>query len=104
MAIIQLQVNNNFSDNSSLAGSGESSSSQNQIGWATGIGLETVFVDRLSFIVEYLFVYFPSAKTTHFISNTQAGFGIPLQSLNSPFSTTGQVHANSLKIGLSYRF
>lgn len=104
MAITQLQVSNNFSDNAPLEGAGGSSIAQDQIGWAAGLGIEVATIHQLFVNFEYLCVSFPTLTNFSSISNSQAGFGIPLQSLTSPFSTTVNFHANLLKVGLSYRF
>lgn len=104
MAITQLKVSNIFNDNSALVGAGDSSHSQNEIGWTAGIGLEVAIFENISLNVEYKYINVPSVKTTSFISNTQEGFGIPLQSFNSSFATTGTFYANIFKIGLNYRF
>lgn len=104
MAIAQLKVNNNFSDSSPYAGAGGSSPSKNEIGWTAGTGIELASFDHASVVLEYLYVNMPSIKTTSYISNTAGGFGIPIQSQTSPFSTTGHFHTNLLKIGFNYRF
>ncbi len=104
MAMTKLKVSNNFSDNSSLLGTGESESTQNQIGWTVGAGIEVAAFKNTSVNLEYLYIDIPSIKTTSSIFNTQGGFGIPEQSLISPFSTTTNFCANLLKIGLNYRF
>lgn len=104
MALTQLKVSNNFSDNSSTAGAGESHNTSNEIGWTLGGGIELALRRHLSVNFEYAYLDVPSVKTTGSISNSQGGFGIPVNSLTSPFSTTGKFHANLLKIGLKYRF
>lgn len=104
IAITQLQVNNSFNDTSSLAGSGGNQTAQNQIGWTGGIGAEVLSFGHASVSLEYLYVKVPSVKSKGSISNSEAGFGIPAQSQTSPFSTTGQFHANLIKVGLNYRF
>lgn len=104
MALTKLKVSHHFNDNSSLAGAGVSDSAQNQIGWTIGAGIDVAAFKHTSVNLEYLYIDMPSIKTTSSISNTQAGFGIPEQSLISPFSTQGKFYANLLKIGLNYRF
>lgn len=104
MALTQLKVKNNFSDNSSLAGGGSGSVSNNQIGWTAGFGVELAALNHMSINFEYLFVDVPSVKVSSFISNTQGGFGVPEQSLTSPFTTKGQFYANLLKVEINYRF
>jgi len=104
MALTQLKVSNSFSDNSSTAGAGESHINSNEIGWTFGGGVEFALRRHLSMNVEYAYLDVPSVKTTGSITNSQGGFGIPVNSLTSPFSTTGKFHANLLKIGLKYRF
>lgn len=104
MAITQLKITNNFNDNSSFAGAGGSHLSENEIGWAGGVGFELATFEHASLAFEYLYVHVPSVTTTSTITNTQGGFGIPIQSLSNPFSTSGQFHANLLKLELSYRF
>lgn len=104
MAMTKLKVSNNFVDNSSLVGTGGSESDQNQIGWTVGAGIEVAAFKHISVNLEYLYIDIPSIQTTSSIFNTQGGFGIPEQSLISPFFTTENLYANLLKIGLNYRF
>jgi outer membrane immunogenic protein len=104
MAMTQLKVSNSFNDNSALAGAGSSHTSQNQIGWTAGAGIEVAVRDHVSVDFEYLYVRVPSVKTMGSISNAEAGFGIPPLSMNSPFSTSADFNANIFKIGLNYRF
>lgn len=104
MAIADVKVKNSFSDTASTAGVGESSHSQNQIGWTAGLGIELASSNNISVDLEYLYIQLPSVKTTGTISNTGGGFGIPVGSLNSTFSTTGKLRANLFKLGLNYRF
>ncbi len=104
MAMTKIKVSNNFSDNSSLAGTGGSESAQNQIGWLIGAGIELAAFTHTSVNLEYLYINIPSIKTTSSIFNAQDGFGIPEHSLMNPFVTTANFYANLLKIGLNYRF
>jgi outer membrane immunogenic protein len=103
MALTQLKVTNSFTDNSSLAGLGGNSASQNQIGWTAGVGVELLSFQHASLNFEYLYIYVPSVKTSSTIYNSQGGFGVDAQSLNNSFSTTGKLHANLLKMALNYR-
>jgi len=103
-AITKLNVKNSFSDNSAFAGRGENQTTENQIGWTVGAGIELASFGNASLNIEYLYVRMPSVKTSSLISNTQEGFGIPLQSLTSPLTTTGQFHASLIRFGLNYRF
>lgn len=104
MAVTKLKVRNHFTDNSTLSGIGWGESAQNQIGWAVGAGIDVLAFNHLSVNFEYLYIDIPAIKTNSSIFNSQAGFGIPERSLNSPFSTIGNVYANLLKLGLNYRF
>jgi outer membrane immunogenic protein len=104
MAMTDLEVSHSFHDNSALAGLSESHQSDNQIGWTAGAGVEITALENLSLNLEYLYVQVPSVETTSTISNSQAGFGIPENSLNSSFSSTGDFGASVLKIGFIYRF
>ncbi len=104
MALSQFNVSNHFGDTSSFAGTGSGSSAGNQVGWTAGGGVAFAVFPKMSVNVEYLYVHWPPLRTTNTISNTQAGFGIPEESLNSPFSTIGRISANLIKIGLNYRF
>jgi outer membrane immunogenic protein len=104
IAATKLKVSNSFSDNSATAGASNNYTSQNQIGWTAGAGIEVAAFDHTSIDFEYLFISIPSVKTMSSISNTAAGFGIPPQSTRSPFSTTANFYANVFKIGLNYRF
>jgi opacity protein-like surface antigen len=103
-AVTQLKVNNTFTDTSALAGVGGNSNSENQIGWVAGVGIELASFDRTTVDFEYLYLHLPAVKTESMISNSQGGFGVPAQSLNSTFSTSGQLHANIFSIGVNYRF
>lgn len=103
-AITQLKVNNNFSDNTSYAGRGGNNTSENQIGWTAGAGIELASFSHASVVIEYLYVHMPSVKAMSSIYNSAGGFGVPIQSANSPFSTTGEFYTSLLKIGLNYRF
>lgn len=103
MAMTQLKVNTSFSDNTSTAAAGGSFTSDNKVGWTLGAGLELASYGHTSLDLEYLFVHVPSVKVASTISNTAGGFGVPAQSLTSPFTTTGSFHASLLKIALNYR-
>jgi outer membrane immunogenic protein len=103
-AITKLYIRHNFSDNSAFVGMSESNTAENQIGWTAGAGIELASFGHASVDIEYSYVHMPSVKTTSSITNTQDGFGIPIQSLTNSFSTTGKFHASLLKIGLNYRF
>ncbi len=104
MAMTQLKVKNNFSDNSSYVGTGGNTTSQNQLGWTAGAGIELLTWEHASVDLEYLYVSIPSVKTTSSISNTAGGFGVPVQSLTSSFSTKGELYTSLLKVALNYRF
>ncbi len=104
LALAQLKVNTSFSDNTSYAGMGGNSTSQNQIGWTLGAGIELASLHHFSVMLQYLYVSLPSMTTTSSLSNTAGGFGIPPQSLTSPFVTKGQTYTNLVTIGLNYRF
>jgi outer membrane immunogenic protein len=104
MAMTELRVSNNFNDTSALAGRGGNDTSQNQTGWATGAGIEIAALKHVSVDFEYLYISIPSVKTIASISNTQGGFGIPVQSMTSRLSTSANFYANIFKIGVNYRF
>ena len=104
IAMTQLKVNNSFNDNSAFAGITSSHTAQNQIGWTAGVGIEVAAYQHVSVDFEYLYVNVPSVKTVGAISNTQGGFGIPVNSMTSPFTTTADFHANVFKVGVNYRF
>ncbi|MCL5272245.1 MAG: outer membrane beta-barrel protein [Gammaproteobacteria bacterium] len=104
MAVTQLKASNDFSDNSAFSGIGSSNVSQNQIGWTAGAGIEVAAFNHVSVNFEYLYVEVPSITTTGSISNSEGGFGIPVQSMRNSLSTTTNFHANLFKVGLNYRF
>lgn len=104
MAITQLKVNNYFNDNSSLEGNGFNGISQNQIGWTIGAGAEVAAFKHMSVNIEYLYINIPSLTTAGSIFNTQSGFGIPVHSMTSSFSSTANFYTNAVRIGLNYRF
>lgn len=104
MALSQLKVNNRFSDNSSYVGMGGTTTAENQIGWTAGVGAEFAAFPHVSVAVEYLYVHLPSVRAASSVANTQGGFGVPAQSLNSTFSSVGTLYASVIKVGLNYRF
>ena len=104
MAIAQLRVNTSFNDNSPLLGRGGSNSSQNQIGWTAGLGVELATYEHVTFDIEYSYIKLPAVKVASNIANSAGGFGVPVNSLNSPFTTTGEFHASLIKLGVNYRF
>lgn len=104
MALSRLRISNSFSDNTSIAGSGGTNTSQNQIGWVVGVGAEVATFHHLSVNIEYLYINLPSVKNISSISNSGSGFGISALSMTSPFTSTANFHASLLKIGLNYRF
>lgn len=104
MAMTKLKVNNSFSDNSSLSGLGGTSHSENQIGWTVGAGYELASFGHATLDLEYLYVSVPSVSANSSIYNSVAGFGVPVQSQSSPFSSSGSFHTSLLRLGLNYRF
>lgn len=104
MAMANLTVTNNFSDTSSLLGAGQSSISDNQIGWTVGAGIDLAMTQDLSFNAEYLYVSLPSLTTSGNIANTASGFGIAANEFSSSFATTASVASNLFRIGFHYRF
>lgn len=104
MAMARVKVSNDFNDTSALLGAEESSTSENQIGWTVGLGMEIIPLNHFGIDFEYLYVDIPSVETTGTISNTAGGFGVPVNSLNSSFSSSAKFHANIFKIGINYRF
>jgi outer membrane immunogenic protein len=104
MAITQLKVSNSFGDNSAFAGTGGSENSENQIGWTAGAGIEYALSNHISADLSYLYVGIPSVETTASITNAQGGFGIPVQSMTSSFTSTADFHTNLVKLGFNYRF
>lgn len=104
MAISKLQINNNFSDNTTLAGAGNIHDNIDEIGWTAGLGVDVAAMKNLFLNIEYLYVDIPTVVTTGSISNTAAGFGILIGSQTSPFTTNNYLHANLLKLGLNYHF
>lgn len=103
-AVTQLNVKNSYSDNSALLGLGGTSIYNNQIGWIAGLGFEIASIHHCSINFEYDYLHVPSVKASSTISNNVGGFGISPLSLTSPFSTTGNFHANIFKLGINYRF
>lgn len=104
MAVTQLKIHNSFSDTTSLVGKGSNSSAENNIGWTAGAGVELISLGKTTVDLQYLFVHMPSVSTTSFISNSEAGFGVTVKSLNSPFTSVGDFHTSLIKIALNYRF
>lgn len=103
-ALTQVNVNNNFIDNTSFAGAGNSSSNEDEIGWTAGVGVELAAIGHSSVSLEYLYLHIPSVDTVASVSNTQGGFGIPVQSFTSPLTTSASFHANLLKLEFNYQF
>jgi opacity protein-like surface antigen len=104
MAMTDLKINNLFTDNFSLGGSGYNGTSQNLIGWTLGAGVEIMTLKHMSLNVEYLYVDIPSITTVGSIFNAQSGFGVPEHALTSPFSSTTNFYANIVRIGCNYQF
>lgn len=104
LAITQVSIHNNYSDNSSLSGTGSSQNAENMIGWAGGVGMEMFIFNHTTLNLEYLYVQFPSANSTATISNSAAGFGVPAHSLSNPLSTNGDMATNLIRLGVNYRF
>ena len=104
MAMTRLTVANAYSDNSLLLGTESSSLAANQIGWTVGGGLESALNQNLSLTAEYLYIAIPSLTTTGALSNTVAGFGIPINSLSSPLATKGSLSSSLIRVGAHYRF
>ena len=104
LALANVKVSNSFSDTSSLAGTGESSTSSNQLGWTAGAGFELPLAQHLTLNAEYLYVNLGSVDTTSSLENSAGGFGISPNSLASPLTTSVDLHANLFKLGLNYKF
>lgn len=106
MAMTGLQIQSNFVETAPLAGTGSASASQNQIGWTAGIGFEIFLTNykHTSMNIEYLYVGIPPLTASGRIFNSEAGFGIPVQSLSNPLATTANFNANLFKLSLNHRF
>lgn len=104
LGLTRITVKNNFTDTTSLSATGGTQTSQHQVGWTTGVGVEIAPFRHGSFYFEYLYLQFPSVKNISSITNSQEGFGVPAQSMTSPFTTTGKIHANLIKFGMNYKF
>ncbi|HLB56883.1 MAG TPA: hypothetical protein VJK30_06120 [Coxiellaceae bacterium] len=104
MAITQMNINDSFSDNSALQGLGTIHSNLYNLGVALGAGVNVAAIKHTFFNIEYLFVYMPSMIANSTITNSAAGFGIPLGSQTSSFAVTNRLDINLLKAGISYHF
>lgn len=106
MALSNVNITNTFSDTTSLEGAGSLATTQNQIGWTVGTGIEIASFEnqQIRWNLEFLYVDLPSLSISNYIFNRQGGFGIPAQSLASPFATSASLSAYLFKIELNYRF
>lgn len=104
VAITRFAINNTFSDNAALQGSGSINNNLYELGWTGGVGLDVAALKHLLVSVEYLFIDIPGINTTGSITNLASGFGTSVGSLSNPFTVTHKFHAQLVKIGLSYRF
>jgi opacity protein-like surface antigen len=104
VAITRFAINNTFSDNAALQGSGSVNNNLYELGWTGGVGVDVAALTHLLISLEYLFVDIPGFDTTGTITNLASGFGTTVGSLSNPFTVTNKFHANLVKIGLNYRF
>lgn len=104
LAITNINVTNSLSDTSSLSGRGASNGSNNQTGWTLGAGVELPLMQHLTVNAEYLYVSLGTVNSNGSIQNSAGGFGIPVNSLTSSFSTSTNLHANLVRLGLNYKF
>ena len=104
LAVTKLNIFNQFSDSTTLAGIGTGSNSTTINGWTLGVGLEFPITQNLTINSEYLYANFGSVAVQSSVYNSTAGFGIDYQSLVSPLRTAAPLSANFLKVGLNYKF
>ena len=104
LAVANLNVSNSFNDTTTSVGEGESNDSNNQTGWALGGGVEPPLIQHLTINAEDLYLDLGNASTTSSVQNSAGGFGPVPNSLQSSLTTSANLHANLLKIGLNYKF
>lgn len=104
LALTKLNVSNSYSDNSALSGVGGNNTHQNQLGWTLGAGIEILTLKHFTLDFDYMYVRFPSVKTTATIANSADGFGVPVNSLTNPLTTKGSLYSSMFRLGLNYRF
>lgn len=99
LALSNIEVTNQFSDNTPVLAMGNSVAQKTTAGWTVGGGMDYSFTDHLFFNIEYLYVNFPSVSTTAYVSTTNtANYEI------SPYQTSVNVAANIIRVGLNYKF
>ena len=104
MAVTKLNVSNQFSDATTLAGVGSGYNNTTINGWTIGVGIEFPITKNLTINSEYLYANFGSVTVQSSVYNSTASFGVDYQALVSPLITTAPLSANFLKIGLNYKF
>jgi opacity protein-like surface antigen len=105
LALTNFSVTNQLTDTNTLIGVGGSKSRTNQqAGWAFGVGFEFPIVANLTVNCEYLNMQFGGVEAQSSIYNSAQGFGIDSHSLVSPFNTSANLNVNLVKVGLSYKF
>lgn len=104
MALTNLKVSNQFSDNTTYTGIGSNHADENQIGWVAGGGVEIPIFDNLTLNLEYSYVQFPNVTVKSTITNSAGGFGIPQATQTSDFATSAKLKTNMLRMGLHYHF
>lgn len=98
LAVSNIQVSNQFSDNTAALAVGNSITQKTVAGWTVGGGFDYSLSERLFMNVEYLYVNLPTTSTTAYVSTTNTAFYAL-----SPYQTSVQLTANIIRAGINYK-
>jgi outer membrane immunogenic protein len=98
LALTDQHISNAFNDNFAPVTAGASSASQTRPGWTVGAGAEFALSSRWTGKVEYLYTDFGTVSTT-LATNT-----IPAVLGPNVMTTSADLHASLVRVGLNYRF
>jgi outer membrane immunogenic protein len=98
LALTDLHVGNTFNDNFTAVTAGASSAGQTKAGWTVGGGVEFALWQRWTAKVEYLHTDFGSVSTTLTTSK------IPVVAGPNVMTTSADLQADLVRVGLNYKF
>jgi outer membrane immunogenic protein len=99
LAVSEIQVSNNFTDNTAALGVGNSVSQKTVAGFTFGGGVEYLLSEHFLMNVEYLYVNLPSVNTIAYTSTTNSATYTV-----SPLETAVGLTANIMRVGVNYKF
>lgn len=98
LAVTQLKASTRYVDNTTPGNpNGFSSFTDLKMGWTIGCGIEFAIAPRVTVRAEYLRVEFPGSSTTGQITN-------PLNGFFNPTTFSGDLKADIVRVGASYKF